>query len=421
MEYKRKFVYFAAVSDDSEPSADDFISRYLIVQCSLNRIKIEEIMNRTRNTGIDRRALFKFSCTDEANLMSMLTAIGYAWPSPCIPKLNGSQNPKDNPLPRPTTIIEDSWIASLQNLGALCGPLISGITANKIGRKKTLLLFSLPMTASNIILIFANTVVHFYIARFLLGVGTGCVFFCNPAVHCRNFGGGKPRFYQHDPRAHGDGRPYVSISTLAIISLVPSALFLFLFGIFVPESPYYLVMIDKQVEAENSLVKLRRTGYVQKELSDIIKGFEESKNENSPCVLIKSKTVIKGLLTVLGLMFFQQFCGIIALTSYLHTFVMIVGFVQFISAAITSRVVDKIDRKKLLFWSNLGILFSLIFLGAYFFMQIRGFNLNALFWLPVTSTMLRYADWLKLVEDLSKILIDIDDKGCCFADSNFGL
>ncbi|KAJ8950725.1 hypothetical protein NQ314_007787 [Rhamnusium bicolor] len=342
----------------------------------------------------------------------MVCGIGYAWTSPSIPKLNGNVDPQNNPLSRPTTILEDSWITALQNLGAAFSPLFIGIAANKYGRKKTLIVFSLPMMVSNIILIFANSVSHFYVARFLVGIGTGCVFSVVPLyvaeisqVTNRGFTsmflGLMITSQQLFVYVIG---PYTTISTLAKISLIPSVLFLLTFGFFIPESPYYFVMIGNQVEAEKSLAKLRQKSKsdVLKELTDIIKSVEQSKTEKSSLKdLIKSKVVTKCLLTAVGLMFFQQFTGILAIVPYLQTIfdatnssipadvsVMMVGLVQFITTAITSRIVDKVDRKILLIASNSGILFSLICLGTYFYLQTNQFNVDAIFWLPIASIIL---------------------------------
>lgn len=345
------------------------------------------------------------------NLMSMGSAIAFAWTSPCLPKLNDNENQQNNPLPRPTTALEDSWITSLHSLGAASCPLFAGITANKFGRKKTLLVFSLPMIVSNLMLTFANTVTLFYIARFLVGLGTGCVFSVIPLyvaeiseVTNRGFVsmflGLMFTLAQLCLYIIG---PFISIRTLAIISLIPLMLFIVTFGLFIPESPYFLILHNDYSAAEKSLAKLRQTSqyYVQKELAEIIKSIEQSKTEK-PSIkkLVKSKTVRKSMFIIVGLMLFQQFTGILAIMPYLQTIfdatktslpgyisVMIVGCVQFITVTVTSAVIDRINRKKLLMTSNIGILLSLTSLGTFFYLQSQQFDLGSLFWLPIISVI----------------------------------
>ncbi|KAJ8946865.1 hypothetical protein NQ318_006775, partial [Aromia moschata] len=361
---------------------------------------------------------FVYFAAASANIMTMFSAIGYAWPSPSIPKLNGQVDPERNPLPRPTTILEDSWITSLMSLGALVGPLFSSILANKFGRKRTLIMFSVPMILSNVILIFANRVVHFYIARFLVGMGTGCVFTVIPLYVAE--------ISDIDNRGFTSMflaltmtstqlilyiiSPYITISNLAVVSLIPAVLFFLTFVFFVPESPYYFVMINRQEEAKKSLAMLRRVAtsdiHLKKELYDISRTVEETRSEKVGLRdLLQSDVVIRCLLISVGLMVFQQFTGILAIVSYLQTIfeatnssipsevsVMIVGLLQTIVNIITSRLVDRIGRKTLIMLSNTGILVSLITLGAYFYLQINGYNVDSLSWLAIGSIMF-YIFW----------------------------
>lgn len=342
----------------------------------------------------------------------MGSAVGFAWTSPCLPKLNGQVDPDNNPLPRNATVLEESWITSLHSLGAALCSLFIGIAANKFGRKKTLLVFSLPMVLSNVILTFANIVPLFYVSRFLVGLGTGCVFSVIPLyvaeisqVENRGFTsmflGLMITSAQVCVFIIG---PYISIRTLAIITLIPLILFIVIFGLFVPESPYFLVLNGDYSEAEKSLAKLRQTsqGIIQKELVEIIRSTEQSKMEKiSLKTLVKSKVIVKSLFVIIGLMLFQQFTGILAIVPYLQTIfdatktslpgdisVMVVGFVQFVATAVTSMVIDRVDRKKLLISSNAGVLVSLISLGTFFFLQSHNFNLESIFWLPITSVIL---------------------------------
>lgn len=94
-----------------------------------------------------------------------------AWTSPVLPQLYAA----DSWLV--ITKEQGSWISSLLALGAIAGALGSGSMADKMGRKKSLLLLSVPFLASWGIILVATEVKLLYIARFLvgIGVGAGCV------------------------------------------------------------------------------------------------------------------------------------------------------------------------------------------------------------------------------------------------------
>lgn len=336
----------------------------------------------------------------------MAAGVGFAWTSPFIPKLNGSVDPENNPLKKPTTLLEDSWIASLQSLGAICGPILSGAISSKFGKKKTLLLFSLTVIAADITMIVGTAAYHFFTARFLLGIGTGCVFALVP-IYVAEISEVSERGttsifitimmtgFQLVTYVIG---PYITIRTMSIINLAPSFLFLFTFGLFVPESPYQLILENNTLEAEKALKKLRGRNDVQKELSEITKTVEATQVEISVKDLIHSPTIRRCLSLSLGLFFFQQFSGILAIISYLQTLfdstngaisgdksVMLVGAVQFSTALLVTKLVSVVGRKKLLLWSFSGLLATLICLVVYFYFMTKGYDMTAFSWLPVVS------------------------------------
>lgn len=376
-----------------------------MTQCvDVKSVPVEKII-LLKKTRID----FSYYVAASVNMMSMIAGIGYAWSSPCIPKLTAKGDSEFNPLPKPATLSEISWITSLHCLGAISGPLFTGIIACKLGKKKTIILFAVPQIIANIMLIFANNVNHFYAARFLLGIGTGCVFSLIP-VYVAEMSHPKYRgrtsifmsltitFTQDLVFIIG---PYVTIRTLAIISLIPSAIFFSTFVLFMPESPYDYVRRDNISKAHQALTQVRQYVNVDEELNNIIKSVSNKNDEFKLTDAILSKSVQKSFLVAFGLMFFQQFNGTNAINSYQQTIfdatkssipadksVMIVGGAQLLVLFLVSKLVDKWGRKKLLLVSYIGQLISLISLGAYFHLQNLDMDISYLFWLPVTSILI---------------------------------
>ena len=90
-----------------------------------------------------------------------------AWTSPIFGKLK-----KEDSFLK-LTLEEESWIGSLLAIGSIFGALPAGKIADTIGRKKAILLLAAPFLISWTIVVFANTAIALYIARFIIGIGVG--------------------------------------------------------------------------------------------------------------------------------------------------------------------------------------------------------------------------------------------------------
>jgi MFS family permease len=75
-----------------------------------------------------------------------------------------------------------SWafVSSILNIGAAVGCLITGVIANTIGRKKTLLLNSIPFIIGWILIIFAKHSIMLIIGRGIIGLACGMICVVGP-------------------------------------------------------------------------------------------------------------------------------------------------------------------------------------------------------------------------------------------------
>ncbi|KAG8227207.1 hypothetical protein J437_LFUL003413 [Ladona fulva] len=95
------------------------------------------------------------------------------WTSPVMNGLMGITGTHE-PLDRPLTLEESSWVSSLLPLGAIFGPLCGGIFIDKLGRKFTILaMVGVPSILGWILTISAKNYGMLYAARFLIGISTG--------------------------------------------------------------------------------------------------------------------------------------------------------------------------------------------------------------------------------------------------------
>lgn len=102
-----------------------------------------------------------------ACLMAVGVGTALAWTSPILPQLY-----EENSW-LVITREQGSWVGSLLALGAILGAVPSGPMSDKLGRKRTLLLLTVPFLLSWAIIIFTSKLWLIYVARFIVGAGVG--------------------------------------------------------------------------------------------------------------------------------------------------------------------------------------------------------------------------------------------------------
>ncbi|KAF5279151.1 hypothetical protein FQR65_LT03397 [Abscondita terminalis] len=306
------------------------------------------------------------------------------------------------------TTEEDSWIGSLLAVGAIVGPLVAGYSSDKLGRKKTLLLFcGVPFLVSFLILAFAKTIVLYYVARFIAGFAVGGVFTVLPNFNSEiaedsirgAISSSMNIFVVSGPLFAYIVGPFTSIMVFNLICALIPALFIICFFLIVPESPYYLISVNDSVGAIKSLKQFRSTNdsSVNKEMQHMKLTVEEASNNKAAFTdLFKSRALIKALIIALSLVGFQQFSGINVVLFYSQTVFqatgssisaeippMIIGAVQVGASFVTPLVVDRLGRKLLHLISAVGMLISEVALGLFFYLQEHNKDVSSISWLPI--------------------------------------
>lgn len=313
-----------------------------------------------------------------------------------------------NPIGRPATINEAAWIVSSMLLALISGPLFSMVALKFITKKSILLASMAPLAASHLICCFAHDVTSFLLARIFMGVGTGAIWailgtyigeIAEPSN--RGFLGSITGISSSlgSLMVYVAG-PYLSTRNFGILNLVPIALFYVTFS-FVPDSPYDLVLKEKFDHAEISLMRLRQSSHIKKEL-EFIKDTVTMGSDNKVHFrdFIKDRTLCRGLLICVGLMGCQTLSGIHAVVSYAETIFsvagnfipaayapMIFGVFAVVAISVSSGLVDKMGRKSLLAGSCVVESISLFGLGLYFVCLNAGYDVTVINWLPVVSVI----------------------------------
>lgn len=113
------------------------------------------------------------------SISSVAVGTTFGWPSSQAAFLS-SPGP-DNPIGRPISTSELSWVGSLVAIGALLAPFAAGFTADRIGRKYALLSSAAFFILSYILLGTAAALWQVLVARLLQVIRNSCEYFKLPS------------------------------------------------------------------------------------------------------------------------------------------------------------------------------------------------------------------------------------------------
>lgn len=337
-----------------------------------------------------------------ATLGALAAGMVLGWTSPAGE--NGIQLVQDYNIS--ITPSQFSWIGSLTTLGAgaICIPI--GILADLIGRKNAMLLMVVPFTIGWLFIILSNSVLMFYLGRFITGVSGGA--FCVAAplytseIAESEIRGTLGSYFQLMLTvgiliSYILGTVLENMITLSIISgIVPLIFFAVFF--FMPETPVYYLKKGNEEAARKSLARLRGNQYdVEVELQAHREALEEANQSGvSFGDMIKSRAVKKGFVIAYGLMLFQQMSGVNSIIFYSSDIFtkagsslppgeasIIVGAVQVISVFLGTLVVDKLGRRILLLASIVVMFLMTLILGIYFYCLTHTTAFDNLKWFAI--------------------------------------
>ena len=291
------------------------------------------------------------------------------------------------------------FIVSSALLGALVGAAFAGILSKKIGRKNSLIIsavfFSLSAWWSGLPAMFPETIEFLVVARIIGGIAIG-IASMNAPMYIAEISPAKKRgnlvtYYQ---MAIVIGFFVVFLVTYFIgnalseaeniaygwrqmfwSELVPSTAF-FILLFFVPKSPRWLMLKNKNEEARAILVRIHGEELAEKEYIDIKESIEKDIKSDKVSIFTKSLLPIVIIGTILSVL--QQFTGINAVLYYgADIFEQALGFgkddilaqqillasVNLVFTFIAMFTVDKLGRKPLLMIGGFGMLLGFLIMG----------------------------------------------------------
>ena len=301
--------------------------------------------------------------------------------------LEGIQS--DFSLSTTMTEVVTSWVT----LGALFGALFAGAMADRIGRRRTILLAAALFTVGALIEALAPGTAVLVIGRLTVGFGVGVASVAAPL------------YAAEQAPTHLRGR-FVSTYQLAItigifvaylvdqaltngsswrmmlgVSAVPGVLLLLAMAP-MPESTRWLIGKGRRQDAAAGLAKLRPDVDVDATLDSIEEAARAEDADRASWAEVFSKSLRKPLTVGIGLAIFQQITGINAIIYYADKIFAEAGFstpadqaaattwaiggVNVLATFIAVAYVDRFGRRPLLFAGLVGMAASLTTVGIAF-------------------------------------------------------
>lgn len=322
--------------------------------------------------------------------LSMATSGAHiGWTSPILPRLKSP----DSQLF--ITSDDASWIASFVLLGSIPGNILAAFIVDWLGRKICLLLAGIPLTISWILIIVAWDPYVLYVSRFIGGIGLGISYVVCPMyigeIADKEVRGSLGSFIKlmvtfGELYAHAIG-PFVSYNCLAYSCSIILVVFILTFC-WMPESPYYLLMRNREVSAMDSLRRLKI--YATKdELEEDMEQMQKTvirdlTDRGHIWDLFYTPGNRKAVLISFGLQLVLQFSGLAAIESYTQEIleeadtglsaamaVIILSVLQLVAGVGAAVLVDKLGRRPLLLVTTFLAGLSLTVAGAFYLLKFH--------------------------------------------------
>ena len=299
----------------------------------------------------------------------------------------------------------EGWYVGCALIGSIVGVLIAGMLSDFLGRKKTMLIAALMFSVSAIGCAVSADFTQLVIYRIIGGFGIGIVSIVSPIyiseVSPARVRGTMVSFYQLfitigfllaylinylilRGAALDSADPALGVRMfnneywrgMLGCETIPDLLFLLVI-FFIPESPRWLIVKGRDLSATAILERI----YGSKE--EAAEGLAATRESIAGEVKTEWKTLLepgifKAVLIGSAIALLGQFMGVNAVLYYgpkifsdagfpdpLFSTVL-VGVVNMLTTVIALLIIDKVGRKKLVWWGVGGMIFCLLMIGLYF-------------------------------------------------------
>ena len=304
--------------------------------------------------------------------------------------------------------LQQGWYVGCALVGSIVGVLFAGILSDKLGRKLTMVISAVLFSTSALGCALSADFTQLVIYRIIGGVGIGVVSIVSPLyiseVAVAQYRGRLVSLYQlavtvgflgaylvnYQLLTWAESGTQLSVDWLNKVFItevwrgmlgmetLPAILF-FIIIFFIPESPRWLIVRGKELKAVDILEKIYNSITEAKSQLKETKSVLTSETRSEWSLLMKPgifKAVIIGVcIAILG-----QFMGVNAVLYYGPSifenaglsggdslfYQVLVGLVNTLTTVLALVIIDKVGRKKLVYYGVSGMVVSLILIGLYF-------------------------------------------------------
>ena len=304
--------------------------------------------------------------------------------------------------------LQQGWYVGCALVGSIVGVLFAGILSDKLGRKLTMVISAVLFSTSALGCALSADFAQLVVYRIIGGVGIGVVSIVSPLyiseLAVAQYRGRLVSLYQlavtvgflgaylvnYQLLAWAESGTQLSVDWLNKVFItevwrgmlgmetLPAILF-FIIIFFIPESPRWLIVRGKELKAVNILEKIYNSITEAKSQLKETKSVLTSETRSEWSLLMKPgifKAVIIGVcIAILG-----QFMGVNAVLYYGPSifenaglsggdslfYQVLVGLVNTLTTVLALVIIDKVGRKKLVYYGVSGMVVSLILIGMYF-------------------------------------------------------
>ncbi|NDV96370.1 MFS transporter [Dysgonomonas sp. 521] len=305
--------------------------------------------------------------------------------------------------------LSQGWYVGCALIGSIFGVLCAGVLSDNLGRKKTLLVAAILFSVSAVGCAISSDFDHLVIARIIGGIGIGVVSIISPLyiseISVAEYRGRLVSLYQLAVTVGFLGAYLVNYALLNFstggaaelanptlyhifhsevwrsmlgMAVIPAVLF-FIVIFFIPESPRWLILKNKETKAESILTHIY--GSVQSAVYEMSETKRVIGNETkSNWRILLKPGIMKAVIIGVAIAMLGQFMGVNAVLYYGPSifessglsgddslfYQVIVGLVNMLTTVLAIFIIDKIGRKKLVYYGVSGMIVSLLLISFYF-------------------------------------------------------
>lgn len=305
--------------------------------------------------------------------------------------------------------MQQGWYVGCALVGSMAGVLIAGYCSERFGRKLSLFFSGTLFFLSGIGCAIAHDIDTLVIYRIIGGLAIGMVSIISPMyiseIAIASYRGRLVAMYQLAITAGFLGAYLVNYQLLqyavsgagfenetmqkvfvtevwrAMLGMesLPALLFLLIL-FFIPESPRWLLLKNNTDKAISILEKINRSRQVASEEAVAVKAkMSEGQGLVNYRLLLKPN-YFKVLLIGVAIAILGQFMGVNAVLYYGPTifknsglsegdslfYQVLVGLVNMLTTVLAIFIIDRVGRKKLVYWGVSGMILCLVLIGVYF-------------------------------------------------------